>query len=260
MGFEMWGWMHIVFIISPFLLTTILVLTTYKAQYKTKRIVGIILAVIMILLLLARNIEIMVKNGGHLEPEVIPLQICHFANFVILFAFIFNNQTLHGLSFCLNLPAALMSIIFANSLTNYSSWSVRGVVYLLGHMLIVGTILWAFLVDMIKIRPKTFLKTIILMVAIYVISIPINNLLNMAFYPEHFANYFYSLKPEEGTPLGLFFDLGTNYQSSTSVWQINPVYLLLTATLGAIVVSAFYGLYTAYYLVRNKIVSKKSAE
>ena len=255
MGFEMWGWMHILFILSPFVLTIILYFSCRKTTFKTKRIVGIVLSILMIAFLLARNIEIFIKNGNQIEPEIIPLQICHFANFIILFAFIFNNKTLFSLSFCLHLPAALMSIIFADSLTNYTSWSIRGVVYLVGHMLIVGTILWAFIADMIKITPKVFLKTIGVMVGIYLISNPINNLFNM-WMPSFTSNFFYSIKPEAGTPLGIFWDWGTNYQSSSG-WQINPIYLLCTMGLGAVVVSAFYGIYVLYYFALGRIANKR---
>ena len=252
MGFVMWGWMHILFIISPFALAAVLCVCTWKSSFKTKRLVGIILSAVMIALLVSRNVEIFLNNGKSLEPEIIPLQICHFANFILLFAFIFNNKTLFGLSFCLNLPAALMSIIFANSLTNYSAWNIRGIVYLLGHMLIVGVILWALIVDMIKITRKSFLFTLLTMFGIYIVSLPINNLFNMWF-PSHFANYFYSLKPESGTPLEVFWEWGTNFVSESSGWQINPVYLLSTMGLGLIIVSAFYGMYTLGYYIKSKI-------
>ena len=249
MGFVMWSWFHWLFMLSPAAYTVAAHFAFRKSSLKTKRIAGIIMSAVAVALLFARNIEILVNNGWHIEPEVIPLQICHFANFVLLFAFIYNNKTLFALAFCLNLPAAAMSIVFADSLVNYTSWSIRGVVYIIGHMMIVGITLWAFVSDMIKLDRKTFLRLLILMLMMYLVSVPVNNILNNLM-PGYTANYFYTVKPENGTPLEMFYNLG----SPVEFWgmTVHPVYMLLTALLGFAVVSAFYGIYILVYRLKGR--------
>jgi len=105
--------------------------------------------------LIARNIEIFIVDGYKFSGELLPLQICHFANFILLYAFLKRDQSFFALAFCLNLPAALLSIVYANSLTNYETMcSIRAQAYLWGHMLIVGITFWAYLVNIIKIDRK----------------------------------------------------------------------------------------------------------
>jgi uncharacterized membrane protein YwaF len=210
--------------------------------YEEKRKIGVILSIIAIIILILRNIEIYVKNGYVPNEELIPLQICHFANFVLLFAFLKDNKVLFALAFCLNLPAAMMSIIFANGLENYSTLlNFRGMAYLWGHMLIVAMTLWAVASGFVKITKKTLGKTMMLMVFLYVIGLVINNIFNVLF--GFHANYFYTLKPENGTPLELFFNWGKMY--IIGWFKINPIYMILTSLLGGIIVFGFYGMYKA---------------
>jgi uncharacterized membrane protein YwaF len=236
----MWSPFHLLFIASPFIATLILQLTVRRKSFETKRRIGFWLAVACVVILFLRNAEILVKNDWEINAEVIPLQICHFANFVLLWAFWKNDRVTFALAYCLNLPAALMSILFANSLENYTTLlTFRAQAYLWGHMLIVATTLFAFLNGFVRIDGKTFGRTALLMLGLYAGGLVISNVLNAVF--GFSANYFYALRPEGGTPLELFYDWGTTY--SLGFFQINPVYLMLTAAVGATVVSAFYGLY-----------------
>ncbi|HHT39457.1 MAG: hypothetical protein RBS76_03565 [Acholeplasmatales bacterium] len=91
MRFTMWSWFHIIYLISPFIFFLILFLLTKNKSTKQKRLIGIVLSIVAVVLLFLRNLEIYLENG--LDAEIIPLQICHFANFIMLFAFIFNNKT-----------------------------------------------------------------------------------------------------------------------------------------------------------------------
>lgn len=245
--FKMWGTLHIIFIISPFIFTILFHFLSRNLNFKQKRKVGILLSSIAILLLLLRNIEIFVLGNYKFDPEIIPFQICHFANFVLFFAFLYNNKVLFTLSFCLNLPAAFLSIIFADSLTNYVTLiSFRAQAYLWGHMLIVSITLWALFNDFIKI--KTLIKTLNLTIILFIVSVPVNNIIYLL--SNKPANYFYSLEPEEGTPLELFYSLGKNIKFLKM--EFNPVYLLLLMIVGILVVFLFL----IIYVLINKILKK----
>lgn len=247
MKFEMWSVLHIIFIISPIIFTGILYLFTKNTNKEKLYKIGFYLSLFAVLLLIARNIEIFIVDGYKFSGELLPLQICHFANFVLLYAFWKKDQAFFALAFCLNLPAALLSIIYANSLTNYETmFTIRAQVYLWGHMLIVGITVWALLVDLIKIDKKVLIKTLKLMIGLYLVAIIINNLLSLI---NINSNYFYTLRPESGTPLEIFFKLGKTY--SFGFFEINFIYLILTAILGVFVVTIFYLIYIAFYKVKN---------
>ena len=85
-----------------------------------------------------RNGEIYVKSGYQFQPEIVPFQICHFANFVLLFAFALKNKTLQTVAFCFNLPFAMLSIIFADRLKIIKRFLIGGDGLYFGHMLIVA--------------------------------------------------------------------------------------------------------------------------
>lgn len=244
MTFEMWSVGHYLFIFSPFIFTFFLYYLTKNkskdAQYK----LGIIFSWIAIGILIARNLEIFVKLGFKLDAELIPLQICHFANIVLLLAFLKRNNSLFTLAFCFNLPAAFLSIVFANSLTNYTTiLSAQGLAYIFGHMLIVGLTLWSFLLRLFVINKKVLGQTLALLGILFTSAIVINNLLSLTGLAP---NYFYALRPENGTPLELFYNLGKTYHFG--FFEINPLYLFLTLLLGLFVVFIFYGIYLLYNL------------
>jgi hypothetical protein len=145
--------------LSPFIFAIIMYLFTKNLKAETNRKIGIILSIICIVLLLLRNIEIFIKSGYRIQPEIFPFQICHFANFILLFAFLFKNKTMYTIAFCFNLPFAFLSILFANSLENYQTIiNFRGMAYIFGHLLIVGVGLWAYFVDLVQINLKSLSK------------------------------------------------------------------------------------------------------
>lgn len=249
MKFYMWSFGHILFILSPFIMAAVLYFLTKKASPKTNRLVGIILSVIAVLLLIARNLEIFVKSGYKIQPEIIPFQICHFANFILLFSFVLNNKTLSTVAFCFNLPFAMLSIIFADSLENYQTiltW--RGMAYIFGHMLIVSITLWALLTDQIKITKKSFINSIIMIVCLFVFSVPINNLFNKLM-PDFTSNYFYSLEPEGGTPLELYYNWGK--EMVIFGLKVNLLYIFLSALLGVVILYVFRLIYNGYYNLKK---------
>lgn len=239
MTFQMFGPIHIVFMILPFIITAITYFLTKNKSEDTKYKIGFWLSVFATIVLLARNIEIFILDGYKISNEIIPLQICHFANFVLIYAFWKRSQSAFALAFCLNLPAAFLSIIFANSLTRYATiLTVRGFSYIIGHALIVAITIYALLTNLIKIDKKVFLKTLKVMTILYAIAIISNNLFQAI---NINANYFYSLRPEKGTPLEWFYNWGRSYK--LGFFEINPIYLISTGIFGVFVVFVFYKLY-----------------
>lgn len=209
---------------------------------------GVILSIIAIIILLLRNIEIFIVSNYQIDSEIISLQICHFANFVLFFAFLKDDKVWFVLAFCLNLPAALLSIIFAESLTNYTHlFSFSAQAYIWGHMMIVGITLWAFINEFIVINFKIWVKTIFFKL-MFLVSVPVNMFISNL--TGKTANYFYSLEPK--TPLKLLYSLGK--EISFINFTINPIYLLIIIVFGIIVVMFFY---VIYFLV-NKLFLKRS--
>jgi len=84
------------------------------------------------------------------------------------------------------------------------------------------------------------------MVILYIGAIFVNNLLSLI---NINSNYFYTLRPENGTPLEIFFNLGKTY--SFGFFEINFIYLILTSLLGVFVVIVFYLLYFSFYRLKN---------
>lgn len=238
MTFTMWSIGHYLYLLSPFILLIILTYFTKNVSLDFNRKIGIGLSLLAILILLLRNIEIWVVSDFSMDIELIPLQVCHFANFVILIAFITKKQMWFNFALTLNLPAAFVSILFANSLTNYETIiSFRGFAYIVGHALLVLIPIWAYNMGFVKLQIKSLFQTFKLVSILYISSIFINNLMYVFF--GQYANYFYSLKPENGTPLESFYEWGQEF-----IWfetfKINPIYLILTGLLGLVVMSMVY--------------------
>lgn len=244
MKFEMWSLFHYIFIFSPFVISYLIYYFTKNSTYKNKRIIGLILSIIAIILLLLRNIEIYIRSGYNIQPEIIPLQICHFANFVLLFAFLLKSNTLFTVAFCFNLPFAFLSILFANSLENYSSLiNFRGAAYIFGHILIVVITLWALLVKMIEINKRSLKNGIITVLSLFLLSVIVNNVFNNLM-PNYTANYFYTIMPESGTPLELAYNWGDVIK--VLGMNVNIIYIIITALFGMIIFLSFYLIYKLY--------------
>ncbi|ERJ12879.1 TMEM164 family acyltransferase [Haloplasma contractile] len=229
--FEMWSYFHYFMIVFPFILTIILYLYVRKKSYSVKRNIALLMGIIMVIILALRQIYIFNKDGG-LSPEVIPFQVCHFANFTMLLVAINKRYRVIGaISWCLNFPAGLASVIFADGLENYSNvLNMQGIAYILGHMLIVSMGLYLLLTKMIKINLKTLFKMYKVVTVLFLASVLINNWFIKIFNEK--SNYFYTYTPEKGTPLEDLFNLGLNYELLGITF--NPIYLLLLAGVGFI--------------------------
>ncbi len=238
MTFEMYSIGHLLFVVSPFISLFILLYFTKNTNDETNTKIGIWLSIVAIVILFSRNLEIFITNGLNFDIELLPLQICHFANFVLLIAFLKKQQIWFNFALILNLPAAFVSIIFANSLSHYDTiLTFRGFAYIFGHMILVTLPLWAYFKGFIKLDFHYLKKTFIVVFILFILSIIMNNILYLI--SGQYANYFYSLKPENGTPLELFFEWGHEL-ILFDFFKFNFVYLSLTTLLGAFVMSLMY--------------------
>lgn len=237
MKFQLWSFLHYFMMISPFIIAYILHITTKNKSETYRRNTGIILSAIAVLLLILRNIEIFVIGGYAFNMELVPLQICHFANFVLLFAFIKKNDTLYGLAFLFNLPLAYLSLVFADGLENYSTIiNFRGQAYIWGHMLIVIITLYAYLTGFIKVDLKRYISVAKLTTFLYILSVFVNNIFRI--YLNAPSNYFYTEHPEKGTPLEFFYSLGE--VSTIGNFEINIMYMISLLIFGYFIIFLFY--------------------
>ncbi len=233
----MWSFGHFFFIASPIILAFLLYFSTRHQTFENKRRIGIIMMVFAVVLLLLRNIEIWINKDFQFHFEIIPLQICHFANFVLLAAYMKNDKMLFAFAFTLNLPAAYASIVFANGLENYETLlTYRGVAYILGHMLIVSMTLFAYANKFVVLKKRIIIKLFKVLVPLYIIAHLINNLFILLFSQR--ANYFYTIKPEPGTPLETFYDMGRVF--SVGTFEINALYMGLTGLLASAMILVLF--------------------
>ena len=236
MQFEMWSAFHYFMIIFPFVLAVVLHKVTQNKPFTVKRHVAIVMGILLIVILAVRQIYILNTDG--LGPEVFPFQVCHFANFLMLVVAVNKNfRVIGAIAWCLNLPAGLVSVIFADGLTNYSNaLDIQGLAYITGHMLIVTMGLYLLLTRMIQIDRRTLLKAYKILVPLYVLSVVVNNWFVDIFGEQ--SNYFYSYAPEAGTPLEDIYTLGSTI--TVSGLTFNPVYLIFLAIIGAVVMYLMY--------------------
>ncbi len=257
MKFHLWSFLHYFMIISPFIIAYILYIAYKDKSEDSKRKIGLFLVLFSILLLLFRNIEIFIIQGFIFSPELIPLQICHFANFVLLFAFYKRDDTLFGLAFLFNLPLAYLSLLFADGLEHYSSiLNFRGVAYILGHMLIVIITLYAYFSGFIHNTLKKYFQVAKLVTLLYIISSVVNNIFRLLFNSP--SNYFYTEHPEPGTPLEYFYSLGNVVE--IGVFRINIIYMIAILLFGYITVYLFYLLSFEFPKYINKHNEKENYE
>ena len=136
--FKMWSIFHYFMIIFPFLLAVILYLGVRNKSEQVRRKVGLVLAIIMILILIVRNSYIWIEHGTF-NSEVIPFQVCHFGNFIFLITALSRSTVWSTMAWCLNFPAGLVSVVFADGLVNnYTTMiNTQAITYITGHMLLV---------------------------------------------------------------------------------------------------------------------------
>ncbi|GAB2319974.1 hypothetical protein IRB23SM22_22350 [Alkalibacterium sp. s-m-22] len=234
--FEMWSTFHYFMMIFPFVLAIFLYKMTQEKSLAVKRRVAIMLGIILVLILTTRQIYIFNNEG--LGPEVFPFQVCHFANILLLIVAINPNlRVTAAIAWCLNFPAGLVSIIFADGLESYSNvLNTQGLAYISGHMLIVTMGLYLLLTRMIQVDWRALIKAYKVLAMLYLLSVIVNNWF-VAIFDEQ-SNYFYSYVPEAGTPLEDLYNLGSTIEVFGLTF--NPAYLLSLAVVGAAVMFLMY--------------------
>lgn len=239
MKFYMWSSLHYFMMIGPFIITLVLYLITKNKSETVKRNIGLIFSIIAILLLIVRNIEIFILSGYVFDFELVPLQICHFANFVMLYAYYKRSDVVFGFAFLFNMPLAFLSLLFADGLENYATiLSIRGQAYIWGHMLIVSTTLYAYVAGLIKMDKSKFIKAAYTVSILTFSSVIVNNLFRVLL--DQRSNYFYTEHPELGTPLETFFNWGQVVHIGS--FEVNIVYTALMVLSGPLLMYLFYAL------------------
>jgi len=221
MQFYMWSWMHILYMISPFILFVLIYLNVKNKSEKVKYIVGFILGIMSILILVVRNVDIYTRSGWDLE--VVPLQVCHIGSLITGLALIFKKKWLLITGFCFNLIPAFLAMIFADSLANYDTLlKIRPQAYIWGHILIIVCALYGMFVYLPKLNKKDLGKSLIFVSLVSSIAIICNSLFRLTLNWE--PNYFY-LYDYKGTPLKFLYKV---FPASYYGWfTINWFYVLI---------------------------------
>ena len=247
MKFEMWSLLHILYILSPFVIFAIIFLLIKRTCDRTKYIVGIIIGVISILIILVRNVDIYVRSGW--DAEVIPLQVCHIGSIIVGLALILKKKWLILVSFCFNMLPAILAMVFADSLANYDTiLKIRPQAYIWGHILIVAGALYGVLVYKNNFTKKDLYSSLIFVAICLVSAILCNNIFRLCF--DWTPNYFY-LYNYNGTPLKFLYNAtGT---SNYGWFEINWLYTLT-------LIFVFIIVYIILYFVAKKLCKFKKLQ
>ncbi len=134
----MLSFLSIMYMLAPIYMLVIFYFIFRNKSETTKYRAGVVIALLAILILIIRNIEILV-NEKFLHPEAIPLQICHFANIALVLSLIFKNKKALAITFTIHLPFAFISHFVGQHY--FESWesffTIGAQAYIWGHLLIV---------------------------------------------------------------------------------------------------------------------------
>lgn len=250
MKFELWSFWHILYMVSPFIIFSIIYFIIKNKSDKIKNIVGYILGGISLFIIVIRNVDIYLRSGWDLE--VIPLQVCHIGSLVTGFALIFKKKWLILTAFCFNMIPAFLAMVFADSLANYDTLlKIRPQTYIWGHIFIIVCALYAILIYKPKLQKKDLFNSITFVSIMALIAILCNSLFRHLLNWE--PNYFY-LFNYKGTPLRFLYDV---FPSSTYGWfEINWFY---TIVLFVFFVIVFIIMYYLAKLIIKLITNKKTS-
>ena len=241
--FKMWSLLHIVYMVSSFVLFAILYFSVKNKSDKVKYAMGAVLGVISVMILIVRNIDIYYRSGWDLE--VVPLQVCHIGSLVAGLALILKKKWLLVTSFCFNMIPAFLAMVFADSLANYDTLlKIRPQTYIWGHIFIVVCALYGILVYLPKFTKRDLRNSICFVLVMAVSAILCNSLFREWFSWE--PNYFY-LYDYKGTPLKFLYNV---MDSSSYGWfTINWFYVI-------VLLSFFLLVFLFMYYVATIIVKK----
>lgn len=241
MVFEMWSVWHFVLMFAPIVAILILYFALRKTSYKVRYIVGVVIGCVSLAILIMRNIDIAVRQG--FSPEIIPLQVCHFGNILVFISLVFRSKVATSVTWSLNLLAAYASLIFADSLANYSDvGSIRAQAYIWGHILIVVGALYAVLLKIVRIDFKSFLCGIGVLTLLLIPSIILNSYFNDVL--GYHANYFY-IYNSNGVPFDFLY-IGERAQYGW--FTINWIYTISLILIFAVLMYAIYNIQKLLYI------------
>ena len=241
MRWEMWSVWHILYIVSPIVLIFTLWLALRKAPYKVRYAIGVVIGLVSLGILIMRNVDIYLNNG--FDPEIIPLQVCHFGNIMVFIALVFRSKIATSIAWTLNLISAFSSLIFADALLGYSDiMCIRAQAYIWGHLAIVLGSLYAVILKVVKIDFKSFcwgiMVTFILCVSAIVLNSYFNDVLGLS------ANYFY-LYNSKGVPFEFLY---IGERAVYGWFTINWIYTFSVMSIFMIIFAVFYWLQKLLYL------------
>ncbi len=241
MVFEMWSVWHILYILSPIIIMVPLYFLLRHRSYKTRYIIGVIIGIISLLILIVRNIDIYVNNG--FDPEIIPLQVCHFGNIMVFIALVFRSKIATSILWCLNLLAAFSSLVVADALTGYADiFCIRAQAYIWGHLFIVIGALYAVLLKIVRIDFKSFLWGMGVLLLLLIPSIILNSYFNdvLGFH----VNYFY-IYNSDGVPFEFLY-IGD--RAVYGWFTINWIYTILIVLIFSVLMFGIYCIQKLLYL------------
>lgn len=244
MKFEMWSPFHIVYMLSPFIIIGLLYLLLRKRSYTTRYVVGCIIGVLSLGVLIMRNVYIYKCNG--FDPEIIPLQVCHFGNIMVFISLIFRSKIATSVAWSLNMFATYSSIVFADSLTHYGNilTDIRAEAYVWGHLLIVVGAAYAVLLKVVRIDIKSFLYGLLVLVMLVIPSIILNPYFNNV--KGNGINYFY-IYNSNGVPFEFLWN--DSFTHSYGSWfQINYVYTFSVIGIFLVIIFGIYCSQKLFYL------------
>lgn len=242
MKFEMWSFWHILYIVSPVIIMVPLYFILRKKSEKTKYIVGVVIGCISLLILIVRNIDVYIEYG--FDPEIIPLQVCHFGNIMVFISLVFKSKIATSILWCLNLIAAYASIVYADSLCGYITlMCIRAQAYIWGHLFIVIGALYAVIMKIVRIDFKSFLwgmgVLVVLLIPAIILNSYFNDVLNFS------INYFY-IYNSDGVPFEfLYIGKRAHYGWFTINW-------FYTLSVVGIFIVLLYGIYNIQKLLYLK--------
>lgn len=241
MQFKMWSFGHILFILSPFIVLAVLYFALRNKSYKIRYAVGVVIGVISLLILIIRNIDILVNNG--FDPEIIPLQVCHFGNIMVFISLVFRSKTATSIAWSLNMFAAFCSLIVADALQGYQTiLCIRAQAYIWGHLFIVVGAVYAVMLKIVRIDFKSFLIGIGVIFALLIPAIILNSYFNDV--KGYSANYFY-IYNSKGVPFEFLY-IGERAQYGW--FTINWIYTVSVTAIFTVIVYGIYNLQKLFYL------------
>ena len=238
MRFEMYTWPHYIIIVAPIIISYFLIKVMKGKDSKKQHLVGKIMAIILVLVLVIRNIYNFSK--GNPISDLIPLQLCHLSAWLLVpGAILTQNKYLSLIAITLSLPAGYISLVFADPLVNYRSlFEVSAICYVILHEFIVIGALYLMFIYRPKFNFNDFIKSFAILAVYFLITIVINNIFINNGVPSF---YFYSVLPEPGTPLETFYNWGVNYH--VLGMTINPIYNILVLVIGTAIMLSIYKVY-----------------